>query len=72
ALYRTLRQLEIDGHVTSDWDVSGHGPAKRLYRLTPGGEEFLQQWTQLIGKMSGAMSDFVLKVRDLDCKETGK
>jgi poly-beta-hydroxybutyrate-responsive repressor len=72
ALYRTLRQLEIDGHVTSDWDVSGHGPAKRLYRLTPGGEEFLQQWTQLIEKIAGAMSDFVVKVRDLDRKETKK
>lgn len=66
ALYRTLRQLEVGGHVTSDWDVSGHGPAKRLYRLTPVGEEFLRQWTQMIEQMAGAMGDFVIKVRNLD------
>ncbi len=72
ALYRTLRQLEVGGHVTSDWDVSGHGPAKRLYRLTPDGEEFLQQWTQLIEQMAGAMSDFVVKVRELDRQNNKK
>ena len=69
ALYRTLRQLETGGHVTSDWDVSGHGPAKRLYCLTSEGEDFLQQWTLLIEKMAGAMSDFVVKVREFDQQE---
>lgn len=68
ALYRTLRQLELGGHVTSDWDVSGQGPARRLYRLTPIGEEFLQQWTELIAQMAGSMNDFVVKVRSLDKK----
>ncbi len=72
ALYRTLRQLEISGHVTSDWDVSGHGPAKRLYRLTPEGEEFLQQWAQRIKQMADTMSDFVFKVQELDDQETKK
>jgi PadR family transcriptional regulator PadR len=68
ALYRALRQLEIGGHVTSDWDVSGHGPARRLYRLTPAGDEFLQQWTELIAQMAGSMNDFVAKVREFDKK----
>jgi PadR family transcriptional regulator PadR len=66
ALYRTLRQLEETGHVTSDWDVSGQGPAKRLYRLTPAGDAFLRQWTTLIEQMVGAMGDFVQKVRELE------
>jgi PadR family transcriptional regulator PadR len=66
AMYRTLRQLEETGHVISDWDVSGQGPAKRLYRLTEAGDAYLRQWTLLIEQMAGSMSDFVQKVRELE------
>ena len=66
ALYRTLRQLEVGGHVVSDWDVSGQGPAKRLYRLTPTGETYLLEWTRLIEQMAGSMADFVQNVRKLE------
>jgi DNA-binding PadR family transcriptional regulator len=30
-LYRTLRQLELNGHVTSTWDVMESGPARHNY-----------------------------------------
>ena len=43
-VYRTLRQLEDDGLVRSSWDTEGHGPARRLYQLTPEGMEFLNTW----------------------------
>src|SRR4051794_30680340 len=33
ALYRTLRTLEENDCVVSEWDVEGSGPARRLYRL---------------------------------------
>ncbi|MDK2847329.1 MAG: PadR family transcriptional regulator, regulatory protein PadR [Desulfuromonadales bacterium] len=68
ALYRTLRQLEAAGYVSSDWDVSGAGPARRLYRLTPPGEEFLSHWANLIERMADSMTDFAEKVRELDAK----
>lgn len=41
-VYRTLRQLEKDGLVTSHWETAVKGPAKRLYALTEAGEEFLK------------------------------
>ncbi|MEW6663344.1 MAG: helix-turn-helix transcriptional regulator [Bacillota bacterium] len=44
SLYRTLRRLENEGMVTSDWDTSGTGPAKRMYRLLPAGEKLLEHW----------------------------
>jgi poly-beta-hydroxybutyrate-responsive repressor len=66
ALYRTLRQLEADAYVTSDWDVSGAGPARRLYRLTPAGDEYLQHWTELIDRMAESMDGFVDKVKALE------
>ena len=37
SVYRTLRQLEKDGLVTSGWDTSKDGPARRLYTLTDAG-----------------------------------
>lgn len=44
ALYRTLRQLEATGLVSSMWDTSAGGPARRMYSLTRAGELFLNSW----------------------------
>jgi poly-beta-hydroxybutyrate-responsive repressor len=43
-LYRVLRALEEDGLVSSEWDESSPGPAKRVYRLTPAGGAVLANW----------------------------
>jgi PadR family transcriptional regulator PadR len=43
-VYRTLRQLEKSGLVSSFWDTSASGPARRMYSLTKAGEIFLTGW----------------------------
>src|SRR3954463_12675972 len=43
-LYRLLRALEEEGLVTSEWDETSPGPAKRRYALTPTGAGLLDQW----------------------------
>ena len=58
ALYRTLRQLEVNGCVTSEWDVQGSGPARRVYVLTARGEEHLQEWVTVLEHMSSSMKRF--------------
>ncbi len=58
-LYRTLRSLEQTGHVTSAWDVSGAGPARRVYSLTPSGVAHLREWIEVLTRMQGALSNFV-------------
>lgn len=65
ALYRTLKQLEINGHVMSEWDVSGSGPARHVYRLTDSGEEHLREWSVVLDKLSQAMAHFVRDVQSL-------
>jgi len=45
-LYRTLRQFEEEGLVESSWDMAGSGPAKRVYRITPDGIEYLHFWAE--------------------------
>jgi poly-beta-hydroxybutyrate-responsive repressor len=49
-VYRTLRQLEKNGLVSSFWDTSESGPARRRYSLTRSGETFLDLWYDMFGK----------------------
>jgi poly-beta-hydroxybutyrate-responsive repressor len=43
-LYRALRVMEKDGLVESWWEHSSAGPARRSYRLTDEGIEWLHAW----------------------------
>ena len=43
-LYRALRVMEQDGLVASWWEHSSAGPARRSYRLTDEGVEWLHAW----------------------------
>jgi PadR family transcriptional regulator, regulatory protein PadR len=49
-VYRTLRQLERAGLVSSFWDTSESGPARRRYSLTKAGETFLDLWYEMFGR----------------------
>jgi PadR family transcriptional regulator, regulatory protein PadR len=57
-LYRMLRQMEKDGLVSSSWDTSGQGPARRLYSLTEAGEAYLRLWAGSLGKYRRMMDLF--------------
>jgi PadR family transcriptional regulator, regulatory protein PadR len=43
-LYRILRELEDGGWVRSQWHTAGTGPRRRVYSVTPDGEEYLAAW----------------------------
>lgn len=58
-VYRTLRRMERDGLVTSEWIPGESGPARRLYRLTPEGEELLHAWVVTIRKNKDALEQFL-------------
>lgn len=59
ALYRTLRRLENEEMVTSTWDTTGAGPAKRLYKLTSTGEELLKAWISNLKEKKNIISRFI-------------
>lgn len=65
ALYRNLRRLEENGYVKSFWDIRGIGPAKRLYNLTPKGEEHLKEWIIVLDRLSESMKKFVSEAQKL-------
>lgn len=68
ALYRTLRNLEKNGNVVSDWEVEGVGPARRVYRLTPDGERHLQEWAAVLDHVAKSMARFVKQTNSLNAR----
>ena len=56
--YRTLRQMEKDGMVSSMWDTSEGGPARRVYSITDAGEAYLKFWAQSLDQYQKMMSMF--------------
>ena len=44
SIYRLLRQMERSGLVSSSWDTSTDGPARRIYCMTQAGNLFLSNW----------------------------
>ena len=47
-LYRTLRRLEEEKLVFSDWEEGGQGPRRRVYTITLKGRENLAMWSEII------------------------
>ena len=62
-VYRTLRSLASRGLVDSSWDVSGTGPAKRLYRLTASGRQCLATWAGTLEQYRKAVGQLLRAVR---------
>jgi PadR family transcriptional regulator, regulatory protein PadR len=59
SLYRTLRQLELNGNVKSEWETDKGGPARRVYTLTDKGERHLDEWAVVLDHVSKSMARFV-------------
>ena len=57
-LYRELRRLEKEGHVESEWQTDGSGPAKRVYRITEAGEQMLLGWTEVVSGYQRMIAGF--------------
>jgi poly-beta-hydroxybutyrate-responsive repressor len=57
-VYRTLRQLESEGLITSVWDPKASGPARRTYTLTGAGEEYLQVWARQLEQYQHVLTRF--------------
>ena len=57
-LYRTLRQLEKDGLLMSDWEPGPTGPARRVYTLTDVGKTWLDQWAHTLDAYRRMLDQF--------------
>ena len=58
-VYRGLREMEEWGWVNSRWDTEGSGPSRRVYRITPEGQDFLKNWVGDLEEMKGTLERFL-------------
>lgn len=56
--YRLLRQLEKDDLVSSQWDTTTGGPAKRIYSITKAGNEYLDIWAGSLNQYQQLLNNF--------------
>jgi PadR family transcriptional regulator, regulatory protein PadR len=47
-LYRTLRKMEKDDSVLSEWEEGNQGPKRRIYHLTEQGKGNLAEWIRIL------------------------
>ncbi len=58
-LYRTLRRLQENGYVSSNWRMGEAGPARKVYTLTKAGKNHLREWAEVLTKVADSMDRFV-------------
>ncbi len=70
-VYRHLRRMEEEGFVSSAWDTSGTGPARRYYRLTTEGAELLQDWIPFMERNLKSLEKFLRVFRRTSSAKKG-
>src|ERR1700757_3316105 len=63
-LYPLLRRLEEQGLVSSEWDDSSPGPAKRRYAITPAGERLLDHWAEALRRSQKRTARFLARYEE--------
>lgn len=56
-VYRYLRDMEEQGMLLSEWETSGPGVPRKVYRLTPLGEEFVHGCMQNLQRTRQRLGD---------------
>jgi poly-beta-hydroxybutyrate-responsive repressor len=64
-VYRTLRKLEKENMVKSEWDMSTGGPAKRIYSLTDAGEAYLKTCSDSLLQYQSILNRFFNTYMDM-------
>lgn len=57
-VYRTLRDLEAAGQVTSEWSSDSAGPQRRTYQLTAAGYAAVDEWAAVMKERTRLIAEF--------------
>ncbi len=57
-VYRTLRDLEAAGQVTSSWSAEAVGPQRREYELTEAGFAAIDAWAAVMKERARLIGEF--------------
>lgn len=64
-LYRSLRLMEMDELVKSEWHVEETGPSRRIYYITEKGKEYLNDWTKTAKKRVNSILNLVERIEKI-------
>lgn len=65
-LYRSLRAMEQEQLVTSWWEPSQSGPARRTYAVTDEGRDWMQVWAAALAESHRLLGDLLVLHRTLE------
>jgi len=63
-MYTTLRRMEKEGLLKSNWQKGESGPDSRMYQITKKGKDYLKSWLEMVierKKMIDKMAEFYKK-----------
>ncbi len=60
-LYRILRQMEAKGIVVSEWNTTGVGAPRRVYKITAEGENYLHLYVKHLKDTKARIDKFIEK-----------
>jgi poly-beta-hydroxybutyrate-responsive repressor len=63
-VYRTLRDLEAAGQVSSTWSSEPAGPQRRDYKLTEAGYASLDEWAAVMKERARLIAEFDARYLD--------
>ena len=63
-VYRHLRNLEEEGKVESELVPGSGGPARKVYSMTPDGEDYLKMWILKIKRRKKSLENFLKAYED--------
>lgn len=68
SLYRILSSLEEMTLLSTDWDTTEGGPAKKVYKITPEGINYLDNASGNIVEMKNNLEKFLKRYENLKNK----
>ena len=66
SIYKTLRGMEQDRLVSSQWELSTRGPARRVYSLTSDGRDLLEAWALTLDQNRAILTNYLERYRALE------
>jgi len=63
-VYRTLRELEVNGYVISKWEIKEGRPARRTYTITEAGKKLLADWIIIIENQKESLEKFLKEYKE--------
>lgn len=64
-IYRNLKRMEKDDLIISSWEESEQGPDRRIYSITPRGDDELNNWIILLKDRKQRITSIISKYEEI-------